>query len=93
MSSLFGTPEHQSKLPPEQNKFFVGNGSDGKHYWLTPKDLYAEMKAEGYDPTAARAAFRQVSMADDAKTQERDELIDLYVSSLTRDAHTHVRAA
>jgi len=53
VSSLFGTPEHQSKLPPEQNKFFVGNGSDGKHYWLTPKDLYATLDAEfhfDFDP-------------------------------------------
>ena len=27
---------HQSQLPPEANKFHVGNGSDGRHYWLTP---------------------------------------------------------
>lgn len=27
---------HQSRLLPEDNKFHVGNGSDGKHYWLTP---------------------------------------------------------
>lgn len=29
---------HQSQLAPEQNKFHVGNGADGKHYWLTPWD-------------------------------------------------------
>lgn len=57
------------------------------------KALSAEIKAAGFDASVARAAFRQVSMADDAKTQERDALIDLYVSSLTRDARTHVRAA
>jgi hypothetical protein len=36
--NLFGeaTPLHQSQLMPEANKFHVGNGDDGKHYWLTP---------------------------------------------------------
>jgi len=27
-------------LAPEENKFHVGNGADGKHYWLTPPALY-----------------------------------------------------
>ena len=26
-------------MKPENNKFHKGNGSDGKHYWLTPKYL------------------------------------------------------
>lgn len=37
---------HQSLLNPAQNKFHVGNGDDGKHYWLTPPDLYAQLDAE-----------------------------------------------
>jgi len=27
-------------MHPEDNKFHRGNGDDGKHYWLTPPDLY-----------------------------------------------------
>ena len=40
MSDLFeyeADPKpHQNQLPPSENKFHVGNGDDGKHYWLTP---------------------------------------------------------
>jgi hypothetical protein len=37
---------HQSQLLPADNKFHAGNGSDGKHYWLTPLDVYAPLHAE-----------------------------------------------
>src|SRR5574341_1877164 len=35
------------------NKFHQGNSEDGKHYWLTPPDLYARLDAEhhfDFDP-------------------------------------------
>lgn len=45
--------EHQSQLVPAENKFHSGNRSDGKHYWLTPPDLYDRLDAEfrfDFDP-------------------------------------------
>ena len=37
-------PLHQSQLPPAENKFHVGNGDDGKHYWLSPEWLWERLK-------------------------------------------------
>jgi hypothetical protein len=33
-------------LDPAENKFHRGNGDDGKHYWLTPPDLYERLNTE-----------------------------------------------
>lgn len=44
---------HQNQLAPAANKFHKGNGQDGKHYWLTPLDLYQKLNEEfhfDFDP-------------------------------------------
>lgn len=44
---------HQNTTKPKDNKFHVGNGDDGKHYWLTPPDIYAALDAQysfDFDP-------------------------------------------
>ena len=50
---MAGSLNHQSQLLPAENKFHSGNGDDGKHYWLTPFDLYEQLDAEfhfDFDP-------------------------------------------
>lgn len=40
-------------LQPSDNKFHRGNGDDGRHYWLTPPDVYERLDSEfqfDFDP-------------------------------------------
>lgn len=55
------------------------------------KELFAEAKGNGFDGKALRESFRRVRNADDASVQEHDALVDLYVTSLTRDARVRTR--
>ena len=34
-----------ARMHPHDNKFHVGNGEDGKHYWLTPPELLDQLAA------------------------------------------------
>ncbi len=48
LSDILGEVQttHQSQMHPAENKFHKGNGDDGKHYWLTPPELYNQLDAE-----------------------------------------------
>lgn len=53
------------------------------------KELFAEMKSEGHDTKAARAAFRRVALFEIAEKKEQIEgheaLVEQYFDALTRD--------
>lgn len=53
------------------------------------KELFAEMKGEGHDTKAARAAFRRVALFEVAAKKEEIEvheaLVEQYFDALTRD--------
>lgn len=39
-------PVAKATMKPADNKFHVGNGEDGKHYWLTPPALMEALQQE-----------------------------------------------
>lgn len=46
------------------------------------KELFSEMKANGFAPKALRESFRRVRNISDAAQNEHDAIVDIYVSSL-----------
>lgn len=46
------------------------------------KELFAELKGQGFDSKALRASFRTVTKAGDVAVEEHNALVDLYVGSL-----------
>lgn len=62
------------------------------------KELFQELKGNGFDGKALRAAFRKVAKIGDTDVQELNAVVDLYVDSLTAPRvgtvpATHIRAA
>lgn len=59
------------------------------------KELFIELKGNGFTPKALRESFRRVRNINEADQQEHDALVDLYVASLTgaRPAHTREASA
>jgi uncharacterized protein (UPF0335 family) len=55
------------------------------------KELFAELKGQGFDTKVCRASFRRVRNINDAAAQEHDALVDLYVESLTRNTQMRAR--
>ena len=79
---------HQSQLPPAANKFHVGNGDDGKHYWLTPPELYAEAGRATSPAQRGRTIFLSVLRGfggplaiDGEEPAPLDERMDRYAMS------------
>lgn len=66
------------------------------------KELFSELKGQGFDGKALRAAFRTVAKADDLDAQEHNAIVDLYVGSIlgprvgkvgTENANAQARSA
>lgn len=57
------------------------------------KELFIELKGNGFTPKALRESFRRVRNINEADQQEHDALVDLYVASLTGARSAHTREA
>lgn len=54
------------------------------------KELFQELKSNGFDGKALRAAFRMVAKAGDVAVEEHNAMVDLYVDSLTAPRQSEV---
>lgn len=54
------------------------------------KELFGELKGQGFDGKALRAAFRMVAKAGDVAVEEHNAMVDLYVDSLTAPRQSEV---